>query len=230
MKLSILSGGAALGLVEHVRARFEAEAGCRIEGEFGAVGAMKEKLLAGAECDIVILSRKLVDSLAGEGKVRPASIRDLGVVSTGVGVKAGSPPVAVDTPEAFGRALLDADAVYVPDMQRSTAGQHMQQVFRQLGVLDAVAAKVREFPNGATAMKAMAEASGRPVGCTQITEILYSPGVQAVGLLPAGCELDTVYTAAVTTDARETALAGRLIDLLAGRDLDAYKNAHGFRV
>ena len=230
MKLSILSGGAALGLVDAVRARFESEAGCQIAGEFGAVGAMKEKLLAGADCDIVILSRKLVDDLAGAGRVQPGSLRDLGVVSTGVSVKAGNPAVSVDTAAAFGRALLDADAVYVPDMQRSTAGIHMKQVFRQLGVLDDIAAKVQEFPNGATAMKAMAAAPGQPVGCTQITEILYSPGVQAVGLLPKGCELDTVYTAAVATGARQAGLAGRLIDLLTDGSLDAYKNAHGFRV
>src|SRR5690606_14040193 len=150
--------------------------------------------------------------------------------STGVSVKAGNPSVSVDSPAAFGQALQDADAIYVPDMQQSTAGIHMKKVFQQLGVLQEIAAKIKEFPNGATAMKTMATASGRPLGCTQITEILYSPGVQAVGLLPKGCELDTVYTAAVTTDAREAALAGRLLDLLAGRDLDAYKNAHGFKV
>ncbi len=230
MKLFILSGGAALGLVDAVRARFESEAGCAIAGEFGAVGAMKEKLLAGVDCDIVILSRKLVDDLAGTGHVQPDSMRDLGIVSTGVSVKAGNPAVPVDTPDALGRALRDADAVYVPDMQRSTAGMHMKTVFQQLGVLDDIAARIKEFPNGATAMKAMAAAPGRPVGCTQITEILYSPGVQAVGLLPAGCELDTVYTAAVTSGARQAELARKLIGMLTDSGLDAYKNTHGFRV
>jgi molybdate transport system substrate-binding protein len=230
MKLFILSGGAALGLVEHVRASFESEAACQIAGEFGAVGAMKDKLLAGADCDVVILSRKLVDDLAGTGQVQPDSIRDLGVVSTGVSVKTGTPPVSVDTPEAFGQALSGADAVYVPDMQRSTAGSHMKRVFQQLGILDDIAAKIKEFPNGATAMKAMAAAAGHPVGCTQITEILYSPGVQAVGLLPKGCELDTVYTAAVTAGARQPQLAHRLIGVLTDGGLDAYKNAHGFAV
>src|SRR3546814_255688 len=119
MKLSILSGGAALGLVDTVRAGFESATGCQIAGEFGAVGAMKEKLLAGAECDAVILSRKLVDDLANTGHVQPHSMRDLGIVSTGVSVKAGNAAVAVDSPAALGRALQDADAIYVPDMQRS---------------------------------------------------------------------------------------------------------------
>ena len=230
MKLSILSGGAALGLVEHIRATFEADTGCQIVGEFGAVGAMKEKLLAGSDCDIVILSRKLVDDLASTGHVQAESIRDLGVVSTGVSIKAGNPPVSVGSPAAFGQALLSADAVYVPDMQRSTAGIHMKQVFQQLGVLDDIAAKIQEFPNGATAMKAMAAASGKPLGCTQITEILYSPGVQAVGLLPRGCELDTVYSTAVATKARQADLAHQLVKVLTDSELESYKNAHGFKV
>lgn len=230
MKLSILSGGAALGLVDTVRAGFEAETGYRIDGEFGAVGAMKEKLLAGADCDVAILSRKLVDDLVSAGQLQAQSVRDLGVVSTGVSVKAGNPAVPVDSPAAFGQALQDADAIYVPDMQQSTAGIHMKKVFQQLGVLQDIAAKIKEFPNGATAMKTMATAPGRPLGCTQITEILYSPGVQAVGLLPKGCELDTVYAAAVATNTRQAELARKLIDVLTDSDLDAYKNAHGFRV
>ena len=35
------------------------------------------------------------------------------------------------------------------------------------------------------------------VGCTQITEIKYTPGVVLVGALPPGFELSTVYSAAV---------------------------------
>jgi molybdate transport system substrate-binding protein len=43
----LLSGGAAHGLVEQVRAPFQAKTGCTIDGEFGAVGAMKARQLSG---------------------------------------------------------------------------------------------------------------------------------------------------------------------------------------
>ena len=43
----LLSGGAAHGLVEQVRPAFEAATGCTIDGVFGAVGAMKARLLSG---------------------------------------------------------------------------------------------------------------------------------------------------------------------------------------
>ena len=65
----ILSGGAAQGLVEALQPAFEASTGCRIDGVFGAVGAMKGRLLAGEPVDIMILSRALIDGLARDGHV-----------------------------------------------------------------------------------------------------------------------------------------------------------------
>ena len=59
--LRILSGGAAQGLVGRLQPAFEKEHGCRIEGSFGAVGAMKDKLLGGAPCDLLILTQALID-------------------------------------------------------------------------------------------------------------------------------------------------------------------------
>ena len=50
----------------------------------------------------------------------------------------------------------------------------------------------------ATAMRELAAAKGaRPIGCTQVTEILNTPGVTLVGPLPEGCALATIYTGAV---------------------------------
>lgn len=47
MRLNVLSAGAARGVVTALGARFLADAGCEVDGTFGAVGAMKERLLAG---------------------------------------------------------------------------------------------------------------------------------------------------------------------------------------
>ena len=45
--LNILSGGAAQGLVGSLSSAFKAQTGLDIAGEFGAVGAMAEKLRGG---------------------------------------------------------------------------------------------------------------------------------------------------------------------------------------
>ena len=51
--LNILSGGAAQGLVASLTPAFKALTGFDIAGEFGAVGAMADKLRAGTPADIV---------------------------------------------------------------------------------------------------------------------------------------------------------------------------------
>src|ERR1019366_9918604 len=72
--LKILSGGAAQGLVASLAPKFKALTGFDIEGEFGAVGAMADKLRKGMRADIVILTAKMIADLAGENLVISASI------------------------------------------------------------------------------------------------------------------------------------------------------------
>ena len=71
-RLNILSGGAAQGLVASLAPRFKAETGFDIAGEFGAVGAMIEKLRGGMPTDVVILTAALIAGLAEEELVVPA--------------------------------------------------------------------------------------------------------------------------------------------------------------
>ena len=99
----------------------------------------------------------------------------------------------------------------------------------QLGIHDAIAPRLRPYPNGAAAMQALAQAAGRrPMGCTQVTEILYTEGVTLVAPLPAEFELATVYTAAVCTRATQVARAGQLVELLSGPELSAFRAGAGF--
>ena len=62
-QLNILSGGAAQGLVGSLASAFKAETGFDIAGEFGAVGAMADKLRKGVPTDIVILTAALLATL-----------------------------------------------------------------------------------------------------------------------------------------------------------------------
>ena len=138
--LKILSGGAAQGLVESVRAAFESATGCGIAGTFGAVGAMRARLLAGEPADLVILTRALIDGLAKDGHVVARSAADLGTVETAIAVRHGEPLPAVGDAAALRAALLAADEIHFPDPEQATAGIHFARVLRDLGIRDAVAA------------------------------------------------------------------------------------------
>jgi molybdate transport system substrate-binding protein len=213
--LHLMSGGAAQGLVRQLQPPFEAASGLSLSGTFGAVGAMKQSFLDGAPCDVLILTQALIEGLTQAGQVVSGSSRHLGVVKTGLGVKAGTPWPQVDTADALKLALQQASGIYFPDPQLATAGIHFMKVLQSLGIADEVAARLKPHPNGATAMKAMAACDDpQVIGCTQVTEILITPGVDLVADLPAAFELATVYTAGVCTASSQPAAAQQLIDLL----------------
>jgi molybdate transport system substrate-binding protein len=104
-------------------------------------------------------------------------------------------------------------------------------ILRQLGLAEEISARLRPFPNGATAMKAMSESSEDGLlGCTQITEISFTPGVELVAALPAEFELATVYTAALCSHAAQAGLARELIAQLASDQSLALRQSCGFEV
>jgi molybdate transport system substrate-binding protein len=225
VKLEILSGGAVQGLVNALAPQFKAETGCDIAGTFGAVGGMRDKLMAGAPADLLILTFALIAELGRTGHVVPGSAVDIGIVRTGVAVRSGDPQPSIGDASKLRAALLAADAVYFPDPKLATAGIHFARMLEKLEISAALAARLRPFPNGATAMRGLAAASGgKPIGCTQVTEILTTPGVTLVGPLPKDFELATVYTAGIAARAQRPYEARHLAALLAGdaaRDLRA---------
>ena len=208
--LRLLAGGAAQPLVDTAKAGFE------IDGTFSAVGAMRDRLLAGEPADIVILSRALVEGLAQSGHVVASTMADVAKVATAVAVRKGDPLPAIADKAGLAAALSEADEIHFPDPALATAGIHFAKVMRELGVWDRVQGRLKLAPNGNTAMRALAASTARrPIGCTQETEIRATPGIVLVGPLPPGCDLTTVYTAAVTSTAQAPADAARFIARLA---------------
>jgi molybdate transport system substrate-binding protein len=227
--IHLLCAGAAKGLVLALQAEFEAAHNLKIEARFGAVGALKEALVAGAPCDLMVVTASMVNELSAAGWLTADSTSALGRVRTGMAVRAGAVIPDVSTPEALKAALLAATGIYFPDPARATAGIHFAEVMRQLGIHDLVAPQFRTFPNGATAMHELATSTQAGlIGCTQITEINYTPGVSLLGALPDRFELATVYSGAIGAKSSQPELASALLKLLSGDASKALRLAGGF--
>ena len=232
-QLHLLSGGAAQGLVAHLQGSFKAQHLCSISGTFSAVGQMKAALLAGAPCDVIILTDALIAELMASGHLLTGSAKNVGVVKTGVAVKSGDKTVDVSTPEKLKATLQAAKGIYFPDPIKATAGIHVMKVLKALELDVELARKLHPYANGATAMKAMADAEAIPggsglIGCTQITEIVHTEGVDLVAPLPKEFELATTYTAAVCVNSTQPESAAALIELMASADTAALRLSCGF--
>src|SRR5439155_11798417 len=226
-RLRLLSAGAAKGIVEALAPALRHETGVEIVAAFGAVGAIKEALDAGTRCDVIVLTQKMISALADDALVDTVAL--LGAVRTGIAVRDGDSLPDVNDAAALRATFTVANAIYLPDPERATAGVHFIKVLQTLGIHRDVAARLRPFPNGAAAMRALADEGGRgDIGCTQMTEIRYTRGVTAVGPLPAGLDLTTVYAAAATRHAEDAAVARRFVALLTGPRSEEIRVAGGF--
>ena len=223
--IQLISAGAAQGLVAAVARDCGVEAG----GSFGAVGAMLEKFKAGEPCDVLILTHAQIADLTAAARVIPETSADLGSVPTAIAVREGANLPDVSNEAALRAALLAAGAIYFPDPAKATAGIHFAKVIEQLGIRAQVESRIRTFSNGAAAMREMAEDVGNPIGCTQATEILATPGVRLVQPLPRGFDLETVYTAAVTAGSTQAKSATEFVTTLAGEAGRAARIKAGFR-
>jgi molybdate transport system substrate-binding protein len=226
--LKILSAGAAETLMRTLAPQFEAANACSIESEFGNAGVIAGKLRTREAADLVILPEKPIGDFGASGVALADSIAPLGKVGTALAVPRCHPVPSFEGINELRRALLKASHVYAPEWRNATAGIHFKAVLESLGIWEAVAPRLKTFPNGAASMKALASASGTCVGCTQATEIFGEPGVIFAGYLPDEFKLETVYSAGVCTSAADESLARKFVAFITGEASRASRAAAGF--
>ena len=227
--LNILSGGAAQGLVASLAPQFKAQTGLDIAGEFGAVGAMADKLRSGTQADIIILTAAIVARLAEENWVVPASIADIGLVETAVAVRAGDSMVRSMMRQRCAMRCSRRTRSSFPIPRRLPP----ESTWRRSCSSSASPARWRPGSESFRTARPrcaiwLRSDAVRPIGCTQSTEIISTKGVMLSGSLPRGCDLSTMYTAAVATRAAHAPQAQGLIDLLIGADQRECEHAPAF--
>ncbi len=231
MKITLLSAGAAQGLVAAL-AEDLAAAGLEVAGSFGAVGAIRDRILAGEAFDVVIVSSNVIEELEASGHIVSGLVHEIGSVPTGIGVREGDPVPDCSDPARFKAALEAAEAIFLPDPEKATAGIHLVKTMRELGVADDVFGRMRAYPNGHAAMTAMAVTCDvrRVIGCTQATEIIAAPGIGYVGPLPKACGLSTGYSAGVSVRVVDRNAAGQLVAMITDPGKRALREGLGFAV
>ena len=210
--IRILSAGAAQAVVEKIAAGYTRDTGNDVKAEFSAVGAMKQRVVAGEPVDLIVLTSALIDELAVFGHVTPGTRADLGKVGTGVAVRAGTSLPDVSSEPALRGNLLAARRVVCPDPAVATAGKVVMRALENLEIAVQVRPRMQFFANGYAAMKSLADSRGAlELGITQITEILANPGVAYVGPLPGALQMKTTYSAGVAARAANAPAAKEFI-------------------
>jgi molybdate transport system substrate-binding protein len=194
---------------------FERANGHTIRASYAPSGALIPRFDRGEPVDIFLTDSTAIDELIKQGKI-VAGRTDLARTGIGIAVRKGAPKPDVSSPEALKRALLAAKTVgHAAPAGGSITAAHIQVVFQRLGITAQVTPKVKLAAGGPNGRVSVLVSSGEAeIGLQQVSELMSNPEVEVIGMLPAELQQITIYSAGVTTTARETEAAKALIKAL----------------
>jgi molybdate transport system substrate-binding protein len=194
---------------------FERANGHTIRASYAPSGALIPRFIAGEPVDVFLTDSTAIDALIKQGRI-VGGRTDLARTGIGIAVRKGAPRPDVSSPEALKRALLEAKSVgHAAPAGGSITAAHIQDVFQRLGIAEQMMPKVRLAaggPNGRVSV--LVSSSEAEIGLQQVSELMSNPAVEVIGMLPAELQLITLYSAGLTTTARQAEAANALIKAL----------------
>jgi molybdate transport system substrate-binding protein len=216
--LHVMTSGGFTAAFDVLGPQFENSTGITLVTVYGASSggapdSIPERLSRGEPADVIILSRDSLDDLTSKGRVVPASRTDLVRSKIGMAVRQGAAKPDISTRQAFVQTLLNATSI---GYSASASGTYLaENLFPRLGVWDRIKQKTRRILSERVA--AVVARGEVQIGFQQVSEILPVKGADYVGLIPEELQEVTLFSAGVTTSARNGASAKRLVDYLSSR-------------
>ena len=228
MPIHVLCPGSVRGMVNAVAPALDASTGASLQVAVAGPATLARRLSRGAAADLVILPRPMIETLAGQGHVDPASIIPVGFAALGLAVRAGDPAPQTADDDALADALGNADAIYLADPREDGSGRTVKTVLDELEIGEDVADSLAVRSDGVMAMEALAEADDDvALGLAEVSEILSVATLSLVTTLSEDLAPRTVYAAAVPTLSVEATGARRVIAMMTAPDAETVRNALG---
>ncbi|MBR1122471.1 substrate-binding domain-containing protein [Bradyrhizobium lablabi] len=211
----VLSTLAVKGAVPALAARHEKESGVRIDADFAPTLALLERLRAGEQADVVVLTREGLDELASEGRVVRETCVDLARSFVGIAVKAGHPHPDVATEAALRATLLAARSVAYSKIGAS--GILFAQLIARMGIAASINASATVIPSGFTAERLLTGEADLAV--QQISELKQVAGIDVIGPIPHELQTPAVFSAGRMAASAKAVQADRLLKYLASPEV-----------
>jgi len=224
-EIHVMSGGAPKEVFALLTPKFEMQTGNKVKFTYAVITALREKLAAGENADVLVLPVPVLDELAKDGKVGSDARGTFGIVGTSVAVKEGARRPDISTKEKFRETMLAARSVVHATPGKTPSGSHMGKVMERLGIADAMAKKVVHKPalDGGVQLVAAGEAE---IGIYPASEVAGVKGITVVGPLPAGIEFNIVYGGAASTGSAVPEAAAAFVKFMAAAEnRGVWKNA-----
>jgi molybdate transport system substrate-binding protein len=208
--------------------KFARANGHTIREVHGPSGGLVRRLNAGEPADVIFINDSGIDELIKQGKLQPGRT-DLTRTGIGIAVRKGARKPDVSTPEALRHALLDAKSVgYTDPAGGGLTAAPIIAMIEKFGIATQMAPKTKLAAGGPTGRVSTLVANGEAeIGMQMVSELLSNPELEVIGMLPPELQLLTVYSAGITTTAKEPDAARALVRFLATPEATVVYKAKG---
>ena len=212
-EITVLASPNMRPLLSDIAPEFERASGHKLTVTYDAAGAVKSRVAAGEETDVILTLKPLLDELAAGTKAR--DIGTIGRSFIAVVVPTGAPKPDIASVEALKRALLAAKSIVYSDPAKGgLSGIFTAQMIERLGIADQVKPKTRLVPPGGVALVEVIVKKEADLGIDQLTVVDGNPGVEVVGILSKEFGVDIVMGTGVAAGAKQPEAAATLVKFL----------------
>ena len=223
-EMKILCASGMREVVSELQPELARIAGQQVSISFDKAGELQKRLQGGEIADIAILPRIVLDEVAADGNIVPATIIDISQAyrhrrAQGC-AEAGHRLGGAVQAGALGR---QGDVVGDP-ASGGVAAVHVANVFRRLGIIDQLAPKLRLTRDQRNAT--FVEKGEADIAVQLSNEIRIVPGIEFIAFPPEFART-FVFSAALGSKAKEANVARTILQFLAGSETAAAVEAKG---
>jgi molybdate transport system substrate-binding protein len=213
-EIVVVTSGGLSAAFKILAPQFEKQTGHHIVMQWGpsmglTQNAVPQRLARGEQIDMVIMAGYALGDMVAKGQALDRT--EIATSYIGAVVKKGAKVPDISTVAALKATLLAAKSIAYSD---SASGVYIKgEMFKKLGIEDEVKDKARMIP--ATPVAEIVANGEAELGFQALSELLPTPGVTLVGLLPEGAQHTTTFAAGVIKGAKSPDAAHQLIAFLA---------------
>lgn len=223
-ELKVFSDGPLQTSMVKIAAAFQSETKHVVHVIYGTAPALRAKLQAGEQADVLISLAAEIEEMAKHNKFL-ATQMGIASIKLGLAVRKSAAVPNIQTVDALERTLLGADSIIHNNL---ASGLLFAKQLERIGIAEQLTPKIVVI-KGNTQLVELAKRKGNDVAAGQLTQLIASEDVQLVGALPSEAQAETVYSAGAFSDSKSPDAAKAFVQFLASHPAAAAFAAAGAR-
>jgi len=231
-EIKVIASTAMKTSLDELAPEFERATGNTLSFSFGPSAKITKMVADGEPNDVAIVTDQGHDDLTRQGRLVPGIRADIAKSAMALAVQRGAPKPDISSAAKFKEALLAAKSLGMSNpVGGGQSGANLVKIFDKLGIADAMKAKSVYGPGGPAGLIGNFLVRNEvEIGIQQLPELMAVPGIDIVGPLPPEIQSMTVFSAGLSTEAKNPDGGRALIAFLATPKAAAVIRSKGMEV